>query len=44
MERCIPIELPKRLPEEEIDDWVFTDEQETIGDSLRIPWQNGVSK
>jgi hypothetical protein len=38
LERCIEIKLPKRLPEEEIDDWVFSDEKEVIGDSLRLPW------
>jgi Protein of unknown function (DUF3631) len=39
LERCIQIKLPKKLPTEIIDDWVFSDMWEELGDSLRAPFE-----
>jgi hypothetical protein len=37
LERCIQIQLPKKLPSEKVDDWVFSDILDDIGDDLRNP-------
>jgi hypothetical protein len=47
LERCIQIKLPKKLSTEEIDDWVFSDMLEEIGDGYRTPrleWSKQITK